>query len=80
MIGRWLTAVVALGLATPAALSAHPTLRRAVPARGAHLAAAPRELRLTFAPAPELTFTRASAGPEHCRRHAKRNGRSRASG
>ncbi|MFN2565904.1 MAG: copper resistance CopC/CopD family protein [Gemmatimonadaceae bacterium] len=58
MIGKWMTAVVALSLAAPAVLSAHPALRRAVPARGAHLSAAPRELRLTFAPSPELAFSR----------------------
>jgi len=57
----WLTAAAGVAIwlaATPAVLSAHPKLRRAVPTSGAHLAAAPRELRLTFAPPPELAFSR----------------------
>ncbi|WP_411279555.1 copper resistance CopC/CopD family protein [Gemmatimonas sp.] len=44
-------------LFTPALAQAHGTLKSSVPAAGAHLGVAPRELRLTFTESPELTFT-----------------------
>ncbi|MDQ3696807.1 MAG: copper resistance protein CopC [Gemmatimonadota bacterium] len=56
--------LVLLGIAgfisvlAPAPALAHTRLERARPAEGAHLAAAPRELALTFSEAVELTFTR----------------------
>jgi copper transport protein len=58
MSRTWLGAALAICLVMPVELFAHPTLRRAVPARGEQLSTAPRELRLTFAPPPELTFSR----------------------
>lgn len=45
-----------VGLPTPA--FAHGGLKSSQPASGAHLAAVPRELRLTFTEAPALAFTR----------------------
>ncbi|MGI9075839.1 MAG: copper resistance CopC family protein, partial [Gemmatimonadaceae bacterium] len=47
-----------LAFVTPGLALAHGALKSSVPAKGAHLATAPRELRLTFTEAPELTFTR----------------------
>ena len=48
----------------PTAALAHGALKSSLPAAGAHLAAAPTELSLTFTEAPELTFTRvALTGP-----------------
>jgi len=46
-------AFVAPGLAL-----AHGALKSSIPAKGAHLASVPLEIRLTFTEAPELTFTR----------------------
>ena len=46
-----------LVLFTPALAQAHGALKSSVPAAGAHLGVAPRELRLTFTESPELTFT-----------------------
>jgi putative copper export protein/methionine-rich copper-binding protein CopC len=52
-------------LLLPREASAHGKLARSVPARGARLDAAPRELRLTFTEAIELTAARiALAGPD----------------
>lgn len=42
----------------PTAATGHTRLERSAPSRGDHLAAVPRELRLTFSEAPELAFTR----------------------
>lgn len=53
-----MTALLAACLGMPSALHAHEALERSIPARGAHLSAAPRQLRLTFTERPELTFTR----------------------
>ena len=49
-----------LVLVLPAVLFAHGMLKSSTPASGAHLAVAPRELRLDFTEAPELTFTTVS--------------------
>lgn len=49
--------VVTLLLLVPAVLWAHASLLRSVPARGAHVASPPVELRLTFSETPELAFT-----------------------
>lgn len=49
--------MLAAVLATPRIASAHGRLKTAVPAAGAHLAVAPREIRLTFSEVPELSFT-----------------------
>ena len=59
---------VALGcllLGVPRPLWAHGALRSSVPAKGAHLASVPKELRLTFTEAPELAVTVISlTGPD----------------
>lgn len=51
---------VALGLAVlvPAVVWAHGALKSSQPASGAHLAAAPREIRLDFTDAPEVRVSR----------------------
>jgi methionine-rich copper-binding protein CopC len=51
-------AIFAIGGLAPGRLLAHGTLKSSVPAKGAHLGVAPRDLRLTFTERPELTFTR----------------------
>ena len=51
-------AVVACILLWPNMATGHTRLERSLPERDAHLAEIPRELRLTFSDAPELTFTR----------------------
>lgn len=59
------TFAVVLLVSTPSPVLAHGALKSSVPAKGAHLTAAPRELRLTFTEAPELTFTRVELiGPD----------------
>ena len=45
-------------LATPGIARAHAMLKRSQPANGDHLAAVPRELRLDFTEAPELSVSR----------------------
>ena len=50
--------VAAWILLWPNVATGHTRLERSVPESGAHLAEVPRELRLTFSDAPELTFTR----------------------
>ncbi|MBA2440073.1 MAG: copper resistance protein CopC/CopD, partial [Thermoleophilaceae bacterium] len=50
--------VAMLAFVTPGLALAHIALKSSVPSKGAHLATAPRALRLTFTEAPELTFTR----------------------
>lgn len=49
--------VAMLALLVPADARAHGRLKSSVPAANAHLAAIPRELRLDFTEAPELTFS-----------------------
>lgn len=57
--------LLVLGALTPAPALAHGTLRSSVPAAGARLLVAPRELRLTFSQRPERTFTTvALLGPD----------------
>ena len=57
-----LAALLVVGV--PGMARAHGALRRSVPASGAHLAAAPRELRLGFSEAVELAVARlALLGP-----------------
>jgi putative copper export protein/methionine-rich copper-binding protein CopC len=57
--------VAALVVMVPATAFAHGALKHSVPAKGAHLATAPRELRLTFTEAPELAVTRIElVGPD----------------
>jgi copper transport protein len=51
-------AIFVIGGLAPGRLLAHGTLKSSVPAKGAHLGVAPRDLRLTFTERPELTFTR----------------------
>ena len=51
-----LAAIVLLALA-PAPLLAHGRLKGSIPAAGAHLAEVPKQLRLDFSEAAELTFT-----------------------
>lgn len=59
-----LSAAMLLVAAFPGSAWAHGALRRSEPAEGAHLAVAPRELRLTFTEAVELNFARlALSGP-----------------
>ena len=62
----WLSVLLLLA-STTAPLNvayAHGTLRRSVPAKDEHLSAVPRDLRLTFTEAVELTFARLSlVGP-----------------
>lgn len=55
---RALALAAALVLLAPQVALAHPGLRRSTPADGAHLAAAPRELRLTFTEAVEAAMAR----------------------
>ena len=55
---RTLVVASALLLVVPQVLMAHLGLRRSTPAHGAHLAAAPRELRLTFTEAVEAAVAR----------------------
>jgi methionine-rich copper-binding protein CopC len=56
---RFAALVIAAVLSTlvPTATFAHGALKSSVPAGGARLAAAPRELCLVFTEAPELAFT-----------------------
>ena len=57
--------VLALILSLSGVAYAHGNLKSSVPAKGAHLATAPRELRLNFTEAPELAFSRvALIGPD----------------
>lgn len=56
-IGPW-GLICLLALALPSAAFGHGLLRSSVPAAQSVLTVAPRELRLTFTEAPELTFTR----------------------
>ncbi len=60
MNSRFFVAAVAslLSLFRPTAALAHGNLKSSQPSAGAHLAVAPRELRLDFTEAPTLTFTR----------------------
>jgi copper transport protein len=51
-------AIFVIGGLAPGQLLAHGTLKSSVPAKGAHLGVAPRDLRLTFTERPELAFTR----------------------
>ena len=44
-------------LAAPGVAFAHGRLKSSSPANGAHLGTAPRELRLDFSEAPDLTFS-----------------------
>jgi len=58
--GRWLRSVLSallLAVLWPAQAIAHAELKSSLPRAGAHLGIAPRELRLNFSEAPELTFT-----------------------
>lgn len=55
----WAAVLVAALLgSSPGLALAHGALKKSLPANGAHLTSAPRELRLTFTEAPELAFTR----------------------
>jgi copper transport protein len=59
-------AIFVIGGLAPGRLLAHGTLKSSVPAKGAHLGLAPRDLRLTFTERPELTFTRIQLlGPDN---------------
>jgi methionine-rich copper-binding protein CopC len=51
-------AVFAIAELMPGRALAHEGLKSSVPAKGAHLGVAPRELRLTLTERPELQFTR----------------------
>src|SRR5690606_16668423 len=52
-------------LCVPSVVLAHAGLRSSVPADNSHLSVAPRELRLTFTEASELSFTRVELfGPD----------------
>jgi putative copper export protein/methionine-rich copper-binding protein CopC len=65
---RWLLCIVAaaaLDALVPVRAEAHGALKSSVPAAGARLSTAPRELRLTFTEATELSFTRLElVGPD----------------
>lgn len=66
MRGRLVALLAAMLLVAvlPESAAAHGALRRSEPAEGAHLTVAPRELRLTFTEAVELSFARlALSGP-----------------
>ena len=56
---RFAALVIAVVLSTllPSTAVAHGALKSSVPAKGARLSAAPRELRLVFTESPELAFT-----------------------
>ena len=51
-------ALAAFVLAIPSVADAHAMLKRSLPASGAHLGAAPREIRLDFTEEPELSVSR----------------------
>ncbi|MEO7648355.1 MAG: copper resistance protein CopC, partial [Gemmatimonadaceae bacterium] len=56
--GRLSALIWAVAMALPAAALAHELLRSSSPAAQSVLMSPPREIRLTFTEAPELTFTR----------------------
>ena len=54
---RWRLLLAAAFLSLPSTATAHGHLKRSIPAAGAHLGEVPRELRLEFSEAPDLTFS-----------------------
>lgn len=54
---RWLAAIALSLLLVPGVARAHGRVKRTSPAAGAHLGAAPREIRLEFTEVPDLTFS-----------------------
>lgn len=61
---RWLV-ILLTALCVPSVVLAHAGLRSSVPADNSHLSVVPRELRLTFTEASELSFTRVELfGPD----------------
>ena len=56
-VGRWPAAIAFSLLLLPGVARAHGHVKSTSPAAGAHLAMAPREIRLEFSEVPDLTFS-----------------------